>query len=218
MGWITGGGKLYNDHHFKDTSLRWNRTSDLSNVIPNSRFWRPTGVAVDNIEYRIDGNNDRRYVQGAAFFDSVDNVTGLIEKAFTMLPSHYGSGQLFAYTVGTTNIAYQFETGTSNKRLLLRGNGLQALDNSTGASPQTLTLNNDGGDIVLRRKTFVGVGTGAEASAILQVNSTTQGFLPPKMTGTERDAISSPVDGLVIFNITTSKLQVRAGGAWVDLH
>jgi hypothetical protein len=47
-----------------------------------------------------------------------------------------------------------------------------------------------------------------DASAKLAVSSTTQGFLPPKMTTTQRDAIVSPAAGLMIYNITTAKLNV----------
>jgi hypothetical protein len=56
-----------------------------------------------------------------------------------------------------------------------------------------------------------------DASAQLDVTSTTRGFLPPRMTTTQRDAISSPAAGLVIYNTTTSKLQVYTT-AWTDLH
>jgi len=55
------------------------------------------------------------------------------------------------------------------------------------------------------------------ASAQLDVSSTTRGFLPPRMTTTQRDAISSPAAGLVIYNTTTSKLQVYTT-SWTDLH
>lgn len=65
----------------------------------------------------------------------------------------------------------------------------------------------------------VGIGTSSpNASAILDVTSTTQGILFPRMTTTQRDAISSPANGLVLYNTTDSKLQVRAGGSWVNLH
>jgi hypothetical protein len=65
----------------------------------------------------------------------------------------------------------------------------------------------------------VGVGTAApDAAAQLDVASTTRGFLPPRMTTAQRDLISSPPDGLVLYNTSTNKLQVRAAGAWVDLH
>jgi hypothetical protein len=64
----------------------------------------------------------------------------------------------------------------------------------------------------------VGIGTTSPTStAILDVTSTTKGFLPPRMTTTQRDAISSPAAGLVIYNTTTSKLQVYTT-AWTDLH
>ena len=59
------------------------------------------------------------------------------------------------------------------------------------------------------------VGTGSpNASALVQVESTTQGFLPPRMTTTERNAISSPAAGLVIFNTTTTKLECYDGATW----
>jgi hypothetical protein len=65
----------------------------------------------------------------------------------------------------------------------------------------------------------VGIGTSSpNAAARLDVTSTTSGFLPPRMTTTQRDAIGSPPNGLMLYNTTTDKLQVRAGGAWVDLH
>ena len=65
----------------------------------------------------------------------------------------------------------------------------------------------------------VGIATATpDASAILDVTSTTGGLLFPRMTGTQRDAIGSPANGLVLYNTTTNKLQVRAAGAWVDLH
>ena len=51
-------------------------------------------------------------------------------------------------------------------------------------------------------------------SAVLQVNSTTKGFLPPRLTTAQRDLIASPAAGLVIFNTTTTKLECYDGAAW----
>lgn len=59
------------------------------------------------------------------------------------------------------------------------------------------------------------VGTAIpNASALVQVESTTQGFLPPRMTTAQRDAIGSPAAGLVIFNTTTTKLECYDGSTW----
>lgn len=64
-----------------------------------------------------------------------------------------------------------------------------------------------------------GIGTASpNASAMLDITSTTRGFLPPRMTTAQRDAISTPADGLILYNSTTNKLQVRAASSWVDLH
>jgi hypothetical protein len=49
---------------------------------------------------------------------------------------------------------------------------------------------------------------GNNASARLQVDSTTQGFLPPRMTTTQRNAIASPAAGLVVYDTTLAKLCV----------
>jgi hypothetical protein len=45
-------------------------------------------------------------------------------------------------------------------------------------------------------------------SAALNVVSTTKGFLPPRMTTTQKNAISSPATGLVVFDTTLGKLCV----------
>lgn len=49
----------------------------------------------------------------------------------------------------------------------------------------------------------VGIGTSnPNASAVLDVESTTQGFLTPRMTTTERLAIGSPANGLMVYDTT----------------
>ena len=56
-----------------------------------------------------------------------------------------------------------------------------------------------------------------DASAMFQLESTTKGFLPPRMTTTERDAITTPAAGLMVYNTTTNKAQCYNGTAWQDL-
>ena len=64
----------------------------------------------------------------------------------------------------------------------------------------------------------VGVGTNTpQASAILDVSSTDKGFLPPRMTTSQRNAISSKVAGLLIYNTTTSCVEMYNGGSWISL-
>ncbi|MHC1776304.1 MAG: DUF1566 domain-containing protein [Lentimicrobium sp.] len=67
----------------------------------------------------------------------------------------------------------------------------------------------------------VGITTSSPASsAALDVSSTTKGFLPPRMDHLQRNAITNPVQGLVIYCIscgTNGELQVYNGEAWVNM-
>lgn len=56
-----------------------------------------------------------------------------------------------------------------------------------------------------------------DQSAKLQINSTTQGFLPPKMTTLQRDAIVTPIDGLVVYNTDDKCLNQRRNTEWQSL-
>jgi len=55
------------------------------------------------------------------------------------------------------------------------------------------------------------------ASSLLTLNSTSRGFLPPRMTTTQVNAIVTPAEGLVVYNTTISHLCVYQAGAWVKL-
>ncbi len=63
----------------------------------------------------------------------------------------------------------------------------------------------------------VTLGGSKDASAILDLNSTTQGFGLPNMTEVQRDAISSPKAGLKIFNTDTSTENVFNGSVWGEI-
>ena len=60
--------------------------------------------------------------------------------------------------------------------------------------------------------------TSPNASAMVQIDSTTQGFLPPRMTQAQRTAIASPATGLIVYQTDgTEGLYVRTSTAWVQL-
>jgi hypothetical protein len=60
----------------------------------------------------------------------------------------------------------------------------------------------------------VGAFGSPPASAEMAVTSTTRGFLPPRMTTTQKNAISTPATGLVLYDTTLNKLAVYTGSAW----
>ena len=53
--------------------------------------------------------------------------------------------------------------------------------------------------------------TTIDTSAMLDVESTTQGFLPPRMSTTQINAITLPAAGLMVYNTTIPCLQVNDG-------
>lgn len=63
----------------------------------------------------------------------------------------------------------------------------------------------------------VSAGGAPSASAQLTVTSTTKGFLGPRMTTVQRDAIAAPATGLEIFNTALGVKQVWTGSAWDSL-
>ncbi len=62
-----------------------------------------------------------------------------------------------------------------------------------------------------------GIGATPDASAALDVSSTTKGFLPPRMTTTQRNAITSPAAGLTVFDTDLDNLYVYNGAQWIAI-
>ena len=57
-------------------------------------------------------------------------------------------------------------------------------------------------------------GDAPNGSAMLDVSSTSKGFLPPRMTTDQRNAIPSLVPGLVIYNTDEQTLNICNGTSW----
>jgi hypothetical protein len=94
-------------------------------------------------------------------------------------------------------------TGTGTINYLSKFTGTSAIGNS-------LLFDNGSG---------VGLGTASiNASALFQMDSTTRGFLPPRMTAAQRGAISAPAQGLIIFQTDgVIGLYIYANSTWRTL-
>ena len=64
----------------------------------------------------------------------------------------------------------------------------------------------------------IGIGTSnPDSSSQLEITSTTKGFLPPRMTFAQRNAITNPVSGLMIWNTDCLEIQVYNGTVWTNM-
>jgi hypothetical protein len=75
---------------------------------------------------------------------------------------------------------------------------------------------NGTGQVITPANVYVGSST-KDASAVVQIDSTTQGAALPRMTTGQRDLIASPIEGLEIYNITTKKKNVYNGTIWEEV-
>jgi len=148
-----------------------------------------------------------------------------------------GQASLSLNTTGSNNIAIGVNAGRNisngsantitNTSIYIGENTRASADNQTnqivighqtvGLGSNTTILGNSStvttaiyGDLLLG-------GTTPITSALLAMTSTTEGFLPPRMTTTQKNAIGSPATGLVVYDTTLNKLCVRAASAWETL-
>ena len=159
-----------------------------------------------------------RNINGVAFDGSVDitvtanagTLTGTTLATNVVNSSLSGVGTITSGTwSGTTIAVAKGGTGTNNGSIT----GTSALTFAAGGTNENISIKPTGTGSVI-------VGTGTltpTSSAALDINSITQGFLPPRLTTTQRDAIITPVAGLTIWNITNTQLEVYDGSYWKNM-
>jgi hypothetical protein len=172
--------------------------------------------------------------------DSADlmTVNGLGNVGIGIAPSYkldvngtarFGNGLILDTDSGSrifsgNNIQYQSNNATLQHRFTnsigtsLTGTLLQ-IDTGGALSPNSVNLikvQNQTTDVLyLKASGNLLIGTATDiASSKLTVESTTQGFLPPRMTTTQKNAIATPASGLVVYDTTLGKLCVRGAAAW----
>jgi hypothetical protein len=100
------------------------------------------------------------------------------------------------------------EFGTSGPTFQMNGN----------SGPVFRMLDSSNFSCILSHSTWTGIGKGVveNISAALQVDSTTRGFLPPRMLESNRLAITSPALGLMVYQTDmTEGLYIYKSAGWV---
>ena len=131
-----------------------------------------------------------------------------------------GFGTFQYLTSGSNNIAIGSQAGqkisggstnltTSNNSIFIGFSAYPLADSQTnqivignsavGLGSNTTAIGNSSTTLTALYGTLITGGTSANASAQLQVDSTTKGFLQPRLTTAQKTAVSSPATGLEIY-------------------
>ena len=118
----------------------------------------------------------------------------------------YGStsatqGLLLTYTTATAESFIDAGYHTTSSGASFGDIIFRSKKNGTNTLAENMRIRGFDGNVL------IGTSTN-NASAIVNISSTTKGFLPPRMTTTQKNAISSPAAGLVVYDTTLNKLCV----------
>jgi hypothetical protein len=170
------------------------------------------GAAAKNSTVSVGAEAGRFTAESLSTWLGVDAGQGASGNLHTGGSYNLGLGYRSMYDVsgvrtGSSNTAIgdriNLPSRTSSNQFVYGSNGINWLTRFT-----------DGGWLINYTASAV---TAQTASAALEVNGTTGAVLLPRMTTEQRNALT-PTNGMVIYNTSTDKLQVRAAAAWVDLH
>jgi hypothetical protein len=105
----------------------------------------------------------------------------------------------FGNALGSFQIVGAHITNTGTISTVGGGYRVPLICNPDGTIILSGAANSINGNILVGTTTNV-------ASGAFQISSTTKGFLPPRMTTTQKNAIATPAAGLVVYDTTLNKL------------
>jgi hypothetical protein len=224
-----GGGAISSNTRVGNTALNANTTGIQNSAFGQNALQKTTtGGANTAIGQGSLTENLTSANNTAIGFASARNTTGGNNSVF-------GSASFLNNTSGSNNVTFGFNSGRyiadgttnltiANNSIFLGADTKALADNQTnqivighnaiGLGSNTTVIGNSSTTFGRWYGSLLLGTTTNEASSILTMESTTQGFLPPRMTTTQKNAIASPATGLVVYDNTLNKLSVFTGLVW----
>lgn len=141
-----------------------------------------------------------------------------VTKSSNKLPLGFGRIILVAVVVGVLSSAIAALSWSNPTVAPPGGNVSESLNVSSTSQTKSGALTIATSTYLATTGGRVGIGTASpNVSAILDLTSTSGGFLLPRMTSTQRDAIASPATGLLVYNTTDNKINRWDGAAWGEV-
>ena len=113
-------------------------------------------------------------------------------------------------------------TSTSSNSWALSGNSSTNPSNDflgTTDNQDLVVKTNNTERLRVSSKGNIGIATSTpDASALLEMNSTKMGFLTSRMNTTQRNAISAPAKGLLIYNTDCDNFNFYNGNQWINMN
>ena len=152
------------------------------------------------------------------FPDKTDTIATLTDVQNIMNTNGLILGGNYTHDLNSNNLV--FDDGSfrlTNGSLGVLGSFNATHDGATGQDVATF-ISSSANPIMVLSNTYeaVAIGTtGPSISAILDIESTSKGVLFPRMTTTQRNAISTPAESMFIYNTTDNQFEFRSsGGTW----
>jgi len=198
--YVDGGAFVFYNHNNSTQPLT---VTDGGNILVGT---------VTNSGYKLDVNGNIRATTGYLLDGATNKVlsiqTDLSNRAF------FGGWQNGAYMTSNRNPADGVFTDVAKAAAIIAVTGGTSDSN---IEFRTTSTNNTlpGVRMYINKDGNVGIGTTTPAaSAILDITSTTQGVLFPRMTTTQINAIASPANGLTVYNTTLLAICFYDGTGW----
>ena len=156
-----------------------------------------------NVDISGIGSSTANYGYSATLSGAISSQYGVYLNVTGTSSTNYG---LYINSSGATNNNYAIVTDRGDSIFNESGDDYDfRIEGMTQSNLFFVDASNDN----------IGMGTNTpDPKALLDMTSTTKGFLPPRMTTTQREAITSPPAGLLIFNTDNSKHEGYTGTTW----